>query len=95
MLTVLAPSVLIVLGSPGRNEDRFNDKTLLPPALEEVTEGCAELEGGWLVMTPFPSEFDDIVGISVADTLIGGSMDKVGSTLVDEPIGRSKDKNCD
>jgi hypothetical protein len=95
MLTVLAPSVLIVLGSPGRNEVMFNDKMLLPPALDEVSEGCVDLEGGWLVMTPSPLEFDELVGTSVADALIRGSMDKLGGTVVDEPIGRSMEKNGD
>ena len=68
----------------------FNDKMLLPPVLDEVTEGCVDLEGGWLVMTPSPLEFDDIVGKSVAEALIGGSMDKLGGTVVDEPIRMSE-----
>ena len=64
----------------------FNDKMLLPPALDEGMGGCVDLEGGWLVMTPSPLEFDDIVGKSVADGLIGGSMDGLGGTIVGEPI---------
>jgi hypothetical protein len=73
----------------------FNDKMLLPPALDEGTEGCVDLEGGWLVMTPSSLECDDIVGKSVADGLMGGSMDKLGGTVVGEPIGGSMDKFCD
>ena len=95
MLTVLTSSVLIVLGSPGRNEDMFNDKMLLPLVLDEGTEGCVDLEGGWLVMTPSPLEFDDIVGKSVAEALIGGSIDKLGGAVVDEPIRMSEEKICD
>jgi hypothetical protein len=78
--------VLIVVGLPGRNEDMFNDKTLLlPPLIVGTSEldGLDDLVGGWVVKTPSPVGVDEIVGKSVVDEPVGRSTDKGGRSVVD------------